>query len=75
MKLIGFIKTHWFTLIYTLVITAIVAFTLVQAHENQYQFVRGQYGNYCYPAEEYPKYLKYLIKFKTLKECLESIKP
>lgn len=37
------------------------------------KFVHGKYGEYCYPATEYPKTIKYPVFFSTLSACKESL--
>lgn len=73
MNLRFFVKKYFLTILLTILFAAGLVYTFVTAYEPEHQFIRGHYGTHCYPKEDYPSSIKYVLKFESLDKCLNSI--
>lgn len=61
-------------LIISLLFFFIFALVFIFAYVLQYDYVRGRTGEHCYPIKEKHGNIKYPLYYKTLEECLNSLK-
>lgn len=60
--------------LFIVIILALLAFGVNAKIASDYSFVKGKYGHKCYAVGSEHGNIEYKVYFKTLEECLNSLK-
>lgn len=72
--MLAFINRYWPVICAAVVGFVIVAGAYAYTQDKQLEYVRGQHGDICYLRDFANKNIKYPLYFRTIDECVASLK-